>query len=387
MPPLTSLRFSLDNNPKLKYLPALDGLRALAVLAVMLYHFESKSFFPGGGLVGVDLFFVLSGFLITTLLLQEWARFGDISLKRFYQRRVLRLLPAVAVMLLVYVAVNIALHDSEFTGQQPGELVIKNSLLVAAYCFNWLLVSHGNYGEGFGHLWSLSVEEQFYMIWPFVLLVFLRLKTPAATLLAISLGFFTISALLPLLLDGDRSRFYYATDYRLHTLLMGSVLAQLYVSGVLRQAITRLPLYRLGLVVAGSLLLAIPVLVSDRSAFLFVGGHTAVAICSGTVVIACMFQQRTALTSLLSHPLLVYIGQRSYALYLWHYPISFWLRSLDPVPQVLAAFLISFLAAELSYRLVEGPALRLKSRIAKAQAQTQQPLPASGPETSPSAAA
>ena len=135
-PPL-SLRFDLDNNPRLHHLPALDGLRALAIIAVMLYHFRTKPLIPGGGIVGVDLFFVLSGFLITTLLLQEWSGTGRISLRRFYQRRALRLIPALLLFVAVYLSITLGFRGHDFTGQPSSELILRNVGAVATYTMNW----------------------------------------------------------------------------------------------------------------------------------------------------------------------------------------------------------------------------------------------------------
>lgn len=379
--------FSLDRNPKLGYLPALDGLRALAIIAVMLFHFCSKPLVPGGGIVGVDLFFVLSGFLITTLLLQEWARSGDISLKRFYQRRVLRLAPALILFIAVYVSITMAFRSHEFTGQPSLTLVLVNIAAIATYTLNWVWASGGGTILGVSHLWSLSIEEQFYMIWPAALLVLLRLKLPALSVMSVTVVVICVSALLPLLIDAPRNRFYFGTDFRLQTLLFGALLAQLYVSGVLQATLTKLLVYRVALAGALLFLVATTLLATNRVAFLFDGGHTAVAISSGILIVGCMFQQRTLLTGILSHPMLVYIGQRSYALYIWHLAIGSWLRAVDPMPQVAIAFLLSFLAAELSYRLVEAPALRLKSRLGKPRTEVSQPAPVAIPEPNPGAAA
>jgi peptidoglycan/LPS O-acetylase OafA/YrhL len=371
----------------LHHLPALDGLRALAIIAVMLYHFRTKPLIPGGGIVGVDLFFVLSGFLITTLLLQEWSGTGRISLRRFYQRRALRLIPALLLFVAVYLSITLGFRGHDFTGQPSSELILRNVGAVATYTMNWVNAYGGMTIPGFSHLWSLSIEEQFYVFWPLALVLLLRLRLPAVGLLAISLAVILVSALLPYLGDQPRNRLYFGTDFRLQTLLLGAVLAQLYVSGMLQAPTIRHSAFRV--VLAGSLLflVAAALLTSNRTTFLFFGGHSAVAICSGVLIVGCMFRQRTLLTGVLSHPVLVYIGKRSYALYIWHLAIGSWLRSLDDAPQVVLAFALSFLAAELSYRLVEAPALRLKSRLGKPQPEATRAAIAPIPEPNPGVAA
>jgi peptidoglycan/LPS O-acetylase OafA/YrhL len=360
--------FRSTANPRLGYVPALDGLRAFAIIAVMLSHFESNKLFPAGG-IGVDLFFVLSGFLITTLLLQEWGARGDISLKRFYQRRALRLLPALALFVLTYVAINSAFRAHDFTIQQPPGFLLRNAGIVAIYGLNWLVAFGGYAGAGFTHLWSLSVEEQFYLLWPAILLVLLKARLPAPAIMTLTLSIAVVSALTPHFLEGDWHRFYYGTDFRLQGLLLGSLVAQLYVSGVIRESTTQSLLFKSALLATVFYLGSVVPFVSGLDYFLLRGGYTIVAICSCVLVVAAAVSQRSFLTGLLSQPMLVYVGQRSYALYLWHNAIGFWLRSLDPLPQVALGFLLSFIAAEVSYRLVEAPALRLKSRLGRPQAE------------------
>jgi peptidoglycan/LPS O-acetylase OafA/YrhL len=380
------LRFNLLTNPTLTYLPALDGLRAFAILTVMLNHLKTKPLFPGGN-IGVDLFFVLSGFLITALLVQEWAGAGSISLKRFYLRRALRLLPAAATFVGVYVTVSIVFRNSEFSGEAPVDSVLRNAGFVAIYCFNWLRAIDGTSGLGLGHLWSLSVEEQFYFVWPLALLLLLKARVPAAAMMLVTTVLLLLSASLPAFLPGDWGRFYFGTDFRMQSLLMGSLLAQLYVAGVVRVYVTHTILFRFFLIasilVHGTIVLG----VTNDSAFLFLGGHTFVAICCGVLVTGAMFESGTIFAKTLSNSVLVYIGKRSYAVYLWHFAIGFWLRSLEPFSQIAATLLISFLAAELSHRLVEAPALRLKSRLRTSSRATLKSTPVAASELNTGTAA
>lgn len=378
---------SLRRNPDLGYLPALDGLRGLAVLTVMLFHFKSKPLIPGGGIVGVDLFFALSGFLITTLLLQEWAAAGNISLKRFYGRRFLRLVPALLLFLCVYMAIGFAFQFYDFTGPQTAYNILVTVAAIGTYSLNWVLAYGGDTAVGTSHLWSLSIEEQFYFVWPFLLLSMLRLRANLTVTLAATIALVTLSALLPYLIDAPRNRFYYGTDFRLQTLLLGAILAQLYVSGMLTAPLTRHTLFRVGVVASLAFLVGTAALATNRTDFLFYGGHSAVAVSAGLLIVACAFKQRTLLTSAVSHRVLVYVGRRSYALYIWHHVVAYWLRSFDPLPQVLLGFALSFLAAELSYRLVESPALRLKSRLGGSRPSPAPTSAALQPESNPNAAA
>jgi peptidoglycan/LPS O-acetylase OafA/YrhL len=168
---------------------------------------------------------------------------------------------------------------------------------------------------------------------------------------------------MPVFVDGDYFRFYFGTDYRLQTLLTGSLLAQLCVAGVLRSGITETRWFKVALAFAGVALTFLVFAPLPLTAMLH-GGMTLAALCGGVLVIAGMFETRNAATSLLTDRTLVYIGKRSYALYLWHNLLAIWLISLHPSLHIVASMGLAFVAAELSYRLVEAPALRLKHRFA-----------------------
>jgi len=365
------LHYGFATNPKLGWKPALDGLRGFAVLAVMLRHFQYERFndhavvlLPSGG-IGVDVFFVLSGFLITTLLLQEWATDGSISLKNFYIRRGLRLFPAVAAFLAGFVLISSFIPTpTSSTGEVSNSVLITNLIGILTYSFNWMMASGVDRVWGLGHLWSLSVEEQFYLAWPAMVSILLRLKVPPLTVLGLSAGVFAVSAAMPLIWNEmDFYRFYFATDYRIHSLMVGCILAQLYVLGLLKASVLQNAAFKVGLVASLVFLVAVMTGLRNKDPFLFVGGYTFVAVAGGFVLTAALFSTRSLGHQLLTNRVIVYVGKRSYALYLWHYAIGFWLRDLEMVPQIALSFALSFLAAELSYRLVEAPALRLKNRF------------------------
>ena len=362
-PTYRKLRFSLENNPRLTYVPALDGLRALAVLSVMLFHFGTKGVVPGGSL-GVDVFFVLSGFLITTLLLQEWASSGAISISHFYVRRALRLFPAVFVFLAVYTAIVIGLRELDFTGHPSIGTVLGNLGLALAYGYNWIGASGGYRVPGMGHLWSLAIEEQYYLVWPGLLLLMLRAKLSPSIILSLSLAIFAFSSSLPFWRPNQPfDRLFFGTDFRLQALMAGSALGQLYVAGILRPSITQNFAFKAATLFGALVLLLLLLTLRNRAPFLFAGGYTFVALVSCLLVASSALNPSAWLSRLLSNRVLTYAGKRSYALYLWHYPFSFWLDAMPLVPQLLLAFALSFGAAELSFRLVESPALRFKKRL------------------------
>ena len=212
--------------PSSSHIPGLDGLRAVAVAAVLLFH-AGFHWMPGGFL-GVDVFFVLSGFLITSLLLREFERSGRISLRSFWARRVRRLFPALLVLL---AAVSVYAGLAGADGRRPLSL---DGLAALGYFANWRFVfSHQGYFARTGppsllqHTWSLSIEEQFYVVWPLVLALLLRRRRPRRAVLAVALTGAVASAVAMALLapGGDHSRAYYGSDTHAQGLLIGAALA------------------------------------------------------------------------------------------------------------------------------------------------------------------
>ncbi len=212
---------------RLSYLPGLDGLRALAVGAVLLYH-AGMPWMPGGFL-GVELFFVLSGYLITSLLLGEWVAEGRIDLGAFWLRRARRLLPALFLLLAVTLVFAIFFMPDEVAGLRG------DTLAASTYVTNWYLAfNQQSYFELVGrpsllqHLWSLAVEEQFYLLWPLLFIGGMRLLRTRQSMRIATLAGAVASTLLMLALynpDADPSRIYYGTDTRAAGLLIGCTLA------------------------------------------------------------------------------------------------------------------------------------------------------------------
>lgn len=322
--------------------PGLDGLRGVAVLAVMLYHFDATHRWLPGGSLGVDIFFVLSGFLITTLLLEERGQSGGVSLLRFYQRRARRLLPALFFFLAAFTLITLATN-------QPGKEHLPVTLGAGMfYVFNWVDDFGGAVAPGAGHLWSLSVEEQFYLVWPVVFILALRAGPRA--LLAVSVIVFAVAASLPAWFGRGYGEMYSGTDFRSQQLMAGAILAQLVFFGAVSPSIVSRNLFRALFSLAVAFFCIAALYMSDRSQFLYAGMYTVAAVAGSIVVCASVYSPSRVLTNAVMR----YIGARSYALYLWHHAIAFWLRDADAIPQLALSVVLSFAAAEISWRLVES---------------------------------
>ena len=347
---------------QLPYRPGLDGLRALAVAGVVLYH-AGVSWMPGGFL-GVDVFFVLSGYLITSLLLAERRREGSVGFKAFWLRRARRLLPAVLLVVFVCLlaASTIARDDLARTrGDALASLV---------YLTNWhLIAASHSYFNAFGrpsllqHLWSLAVEEQFYLFWPLILLGSLKLVGRRGTVLLTVVLALSSTALMWGLYNPnqDPSRVYYGTDTRASTLLVGALLAFAWPLGGFRDEVSRRAARVLDgigcLALAG--VLAFFVRVQDYAPWLYRGGFLLVALCTA-VLIAVVVHPASALGRALGTRPLRWIGVRSYGIYLWHWPVMMLTRPGIDVPWrgtlvILAQIALTVALAALSYRYVEMP--------------------------------
>lgn len=352
------------------YLPGLDGLRALAIIGVLLYHADID-WLPGGFL-GVDVFFVISGFLITSLILEEYDRSGRIDFRRFYLGRARRLLPAVVVLLVV---IGIAVL---FVYQDALSAFRQDALATIFYVNNWwyVLVDQ-SYFESMGrppllkHLWSLSVEEQFYLIWPVIALLLVRsggrplVRRIALLLAAASTVWMAVIAIrngYPI--EADPSRAYFGTDSHSMGLLVGAALATVWRPGRLSANIPRTTqaiVTATGIVALG-VVIAFYLFVGEFTPWLYRGGFLALAFFT-TVLIAAATHPASVLGPALGVGVLRYLGRRSYGIYLWHWPIFMVTRPGIDVPwsePVAFAVRIALTLgiAELSYRLVEMPIRR-----------------------------
>lgn len=346
-----------------RYMGGLDGLRALAVVGVILYHLK-LDFLPGGFL-GVGVFFVISGYLITNLMINEWKKGKGINFTNFLIRRGKRLLPALLTMVLITTGI-VALFFSDRLPKLWGDAL--SSLL---YYNNWYLIYHQvSYFEQFGppspfgHLWSLSVESQFYLLWPILFLFGLRWVKKKGLIFLYTLMYTLISfaAMAMLYTPGtDPSRVYYGTDTRAFSLLVGAALAVLWPSQELKESLKtgrRLFLEFLGL--GGLVLILMMFFFTDQyDPSLYQGGMLILTVAT-TLLIASVAHPSTWVGKALGWMPLRWIGERSYGIYLWHYPIialtSPTINTSGPnlghaALQVLATVVV----ASLSWKYIEEP--------------------------------
>lgn len=328
----------------------LDGLRAVAVALVVIFHvFGEDSLI--GGYIGVDVFFVISGYLITGLLIAEFERSGGISLKRFYIRRIRRIWPAftgLLAVILIAALFRVAVYGSD----ADGWIIL--SVLSATSLMNWARAFDYNPGGILGHSWSLSIEEQFYLMWPPLLIACLRFRTRKqllvilAVTILLSAGwrtYLTMHGLPP-------ARTYNGLDTRADALLIGSFLAVYgagYVSVRVKGIWTAL---------ANIILVSIIFFAPWNSVFMNTIGFTIAAVCAA-VWVAIAVKPTPFVRYVLGSKIAVWIGLRSYSLYLWHYPIMIWLTMTGMPSDIrkIWTLLLSFILADLSYRLVERPFL------------------------------
>jgi peptidoglycan/LPS O-acetylase OafA/YrhL len=346
-----------------RYMPGLDGLRALAVLAVIAYHLN----FPWapGGLLGVCIFFVLSGYLITDILVNQWQTGGAINLKEFWLGRARRLLPALFVMLTGVIA-WLAFID-------PGRLTSLWNDVVAAlfYYSNWWLIFHQvSYFASFGppsplgHLWSLAVEEQFYLFWPLLLWLGLCFIARKKRLIGLIMALAVTSAIAMAVIYQpglDPSRVYYGTDTRAFALLSGAVLAMLWPSRKLSAEITSRS--RRLLDAAGTVaLLAVLYMIwqsNQYQTFLYYGGLFLFSIVSA-VLVAVLAHPASILGRIFGMQPLRWLGVCSYGIYLWHYPVIVLTSpvvntgGLDVV-LAIEQILLTILLAAISWYFIEAP--------------------------------
>ncbi|MGN8752247.1 acyltransferase family protein [Collinsella sp. HCP28S3_E12] len=384
--------------PKSRYIPALDGLRTLAVVAVVLYHLNLT--WAQGGLLGVTIFFVLSGYLITRLLLNEIAKTGRIDLKSFWIRRIRRLFPAVVTVVVVTCALCTVFNHVMLTKMRPD-------ILPSLLFFNnwWQIMQDVSYFNALGdpspltHFWSLAIEEQFYLIWPPLLLAMVSMHVSKPNTRRVVLGLAAVSAVAMMVLYNpatDPSRVYYGTDTRVFSLLLGAWMAFIPDRDLAPARLVRhLGLDRLAgaakhdksksdtaeaattkpselarfwsspasidlMGVVGLVgLAAMVALTNGYTAFQYRGGTLLCSILTLMVIAACVQPQGMVARALAAEPL-VWIGKRSYSIYLWHYPL---LLLMNPVANIndtpwwhyILQVLLVVAVAECSYRFIETP--------------------------------
>ena len=350
---------------KRRYITGLDGIRAIAVIMVLAYHLKLALF--KSGFLGVTVFFVLSGYLITGILISEVEEEGTIDLKNFWLRRIRRLVPAVMSMAVVIIFVSAVVNRVIFTKGCKD-------FLASVLGFNnwWQIFNKVSYFEAAGvpspftHCWSLAIETQFYLIYPLILLAVYKLakirgdgRAKRGLLFAgVTLLLALISVILMIVLfdpQQDASRIYYGTDTRAFSLLFGALLAILWEYRMVPRRLSASVNMVLGSV-SFAVLLVMTIAINGSSNFWYRGGQFVGTILT-VLVIYTVSGRKTWLSRFLSNPVLKWIGDRSYSIYLWHYPIilliskgikaSWWITLIEIV--------LSVVLAELSYRFIETP--------------------------------
>jgi peptidoglycan/LPS O-acetylase OafA/YrhL len=361
---------------RLPYLPGLDGLRALAVIGVVLYH-AGFAWIPGGFL-GVEVFFVISGYLITSLLITEWQGKGGIDLKAFWLRRARRLLPALFVLLLATLAFAVIFLPEEVAGLR------RDSAAAMGYFTNWsLILRNQSYFETVGrpsllkHLWSLAVEEQFYLCWPLIFMGLMGLlRSRRRALWAVLAGAVASWLWMAFLYrpDLDPSRVYYGTDTRAAGLLIGAALAFAWIparhaAAETSAALSRWLRLRAGLASAALDLAGLAALVAlaifyvridEYQPLLYRGGFALVGLATVAAIAVAVQPRARVVPRLLGWGPLRWVGLRSYGIYLWHWPVFQVTRPqldlpFDGLPLLALRLTVTLILVELSYRLVEIP--------------------------------
>lgn len=364
---MTSAAQNTSSAPATKkaYVPALDGLRALSVLAVIAYHMNFT--WMRGGLIGVTVFFVLSGYLITSLLIKEFRKTGTIDLPAFWMRRVRRLFPAVVTTIVCVAALCTLFNHVLLTKMRPD-------IIPSLFFFNnwWQIFCDVSYFEALGspspltHFWSLAIEEQFYLVWP-VLLLFIfhrRIKIPTLRRVVFVLMVASVAAMALLYVPGgDPSRVYYGTDTRAFSLLIGAWFAFVWPSHPLsglrpsqKLKVSR-PVQNIVGWVSLVALLAFFVFADGYSDFPYYGGLFLASLVSALLICA-LIRPYTQVAKLLSVSPLIWIGKRSYGMYLWHYPIILLIPSVDGAVGLLlnvVELVLIFVISDWSFRFIEDP--------------------------------
>ena len=362
----------LMSQPRIAYQPALDGLRALAVAAVIAYHFGYG--WAQGGFLGVDAFFVLSGFLITSLLLAERSDSGTVSLGDFWARRARRLLPALFVMLTV-----VCLYSASQVPSIQLDALRGDAFAAIFYVSNWhaIVVRH-SYFDLFtnplplNHLWSLAIEEQFYLVWPIIVLVLLRLRDGARRPLWIVtiVGILASQVAMSLVYsEADPSRAYYGTEARAHTILIGCLLALILRAAPDLPARAGKTLQAIG-VVAFAIVVATFTLGRPTATY-FNGGSLAFAVLVACII-AAVIAPESPLRRALAVPPVRYVGRISYGLYLWHWPVIVFVNDsligLGSNALNVARLAVTVAITAASFHFIEQPILRGRVRATRVRA-------------------
>lgn len=352
-----------------EHTPALDGVRGIAILAVMIYHLDwlmpSIKPYVTGGFLGVDIFFVLSGFLITSILLGEYEKTSTLNLKRFYIRRCLRLIPAFWLFLLCLYLFGSYLLPGFQTSLIEGRYEF---LYAFTYTTNWFSATNNISILNLNHVWSLSIEEQFYILWSLVLYKAFAKKRGKNQILFATAGFVAavcISRAVRAGLGWETPLLYYSTDTRIDSLLMGCIASMIFMWRIIPPSFLRSIWFKA--ICLSSLTAALTVVLTfsyeDRGLYLI--GLPVFTASVAVMIYWLVCNKGTFAHKLLENRTLGWIGNISYGLYLWHCLFYDFAKNAfsSPVTQALTGIALAFSVSAISYYFLEQPFLRLKSRF------------------------
>ena len=367
------------NKGKFGYIPALDGIRAFAVIVVMMYHAR----FAKGGFIGVDIFFVLSGFLITSLLVREFDSQHRVDLRKFYLRRVLRLAPALVLFLAIFVSLSMF-----FLGANQSRSNLIETFIALFYLSNWAWAFQIHPPQFLAHTWSLSIEEQFYILWPFILIGLLRFTRSRRGVVVVVTVLALSSTLLRVFLAIEGSsviRLYNGLDTRADALLIGSLFGIIMSSNSISdhhhyqfESFLKFiaPLSFIALV-------SFCIFANDQNIQFYYWQLSTVELLTAVIILDVFVSTKSVVTQMLTFKPFVWIGSISYGLYLWHFVIYKAMRLLGfhEIGVATIGTSLTFLSACGSYYFVERPFLQLKNGFASIA--TNRTLPVTAVPVSP----
>lgn len=348
---------------RLGYVPGLDGLRGISILVVMIYHANFNLL--SGGFIGVEIFFGLSGFLITALLIQEFDNAGRIKLKAFYLRRVLRLFPALLALLIVYCLTIFYLVG--FRGSKP---FLVDAFIALFYMSNWARALNIHPPYLLGHTWSLSIEEQFYALWPplLVLLLWKIRSRWAIAWIAFSIAVSAWALRCYLGATGSTAlRLSNGLDTKADALMVGCALGIIVASNLIQESARGIlsRILRMASPVSVGILAGICKIAFWYAPIMFYWLYFIIEILTAIIILDCIINKDSMINRILSLKGLVWVGTISYGLYLWHYPVFAVMKQFrfDWVRVITLGSAITFAATTLSFYLLEKPFLRLKKKF------------------------
>lgn len=360
-----------DETVRFQHFPALDGFRAIAILTVMYYHLSylvpGLGFFADGGYLGVDIFFVLSGFLITSILLKEHGRFGKIDLKNFFIRRFLRLAPALWVFLLgLYLLGNVILPA-------PQAAIIYrdyNFAYAFFYVMNIYKAATGGMTGNLNHTWSLAIEEQFYIFWSIILFRAFNAQRSRKTIICgtvMLIGVLVLWRGFRTAMGAGTTVLYYSTETRIDALLIGCAASMIFCWRLIPDEFFRSRLFAWITFTSIITTLLVYLSFSYSDPLLYYGFISLFNLSIAIMILWLVTRDGTMIHKILGTAAMRWIGQISYSLYLWHYAVfEFAKKTFDSVPmQIVVGLVISVAVAAASYYLIERPFLRLKHHFEK----------------------